>query len=332
MKCLVWMVVLLGLLGGSAFGEKKADPVDLSVTLATKDGSSLVGAPLSKGVRMKSAFGDLALPYELLAGVCLGPAEGQMTVEFKNQDRLSGTCLDEWIGVDTAFGVQKVAVGFIREIRIRSTVPRDGLLAYYPFDGDGGDVVRDASGNERDGKVVGAVYTPEGWKGGAYRVGRGCGYIEIPHNPAWDFGDKPFSISLWLKLDGPPYGDQMLMGHDEGGGPQNKWTFQFWNQQLCFHVNTPQGNGPRIAVAPWRGRVGRWHHLAVTRNGPDFRTYVDGACVAQEKLGRSVPNATAPLTIGQSEMLYVEGMLDDVMIFDRALSEEEIRGMGEGGN
>ncbi len=322
-----WMVglVMLGLAGGMARGEGAKGEAEARILLSTKDGSSLVGTPLAGGVRIETSFGRSAIPYRVMTRARLDAPKGGMVVEFRNQDRLTGTCLEKWIGVSTAFGVQKVPLDFIREIRVLSPARADGLLAYYPFDGDADGQVRDASGNGRHGRAVGAVFVPDGKRGGAFRVGRRTGYLEVPHDAAWNFGDKPFTIALWVKLESLPYGEQTLIGHNEGGGSRNKWGFQFNRGQLNFHVNSPQGPAPRIAAVPWQGAVGQWHHVAVTREGDVYRIYLDGECVAEDRHGGAVPGANAPLTIGQGEDLYVEAVLDEVRIAERALPPEEIQ-------
>ena len=332
MKHWIAAAIVAGLWAGSVSGvERKGGEKteSFSVTLRTRDGSSLEGTPSGTALRMGTVFGDIAIPLGLLNRVQMTGDGGKMIAEFKNQDRLSGSYLDGWAVVDTAFGRQKIQRSMIREIRFRSAARNQGLIAYYPFDGDGDPVVRDASGNGRDGAVRGAVYAQEGRKGGAYRVGKRTGYLQIPDDPAWDFGSKPFSLALWVNLDNLPYGEQMIVGHDDGGGEQNKWAFEFWNGNLCFHVNTPRSESHRIAAIPWRGQVGRWYHLAVTREGNRFRIYVDGTWVSEAKHDLPVPNSQAPLTLGQAEVLFIEGLLDEVMVFDHALSDEEIRRLAD---
>lgn len=332
MKRWIAGLIVAGLWAGSASGADKGGTEKaeaFSVTVRTQDGSSLEGTPAGNALRMETVFGDITVPLRLLTRVQMTGDGGEMVAEFKNQDRLSGKYLDDWVVVKAVFGVQKIPRAMVREIRIRRAAQRQGLIAYYPFDEDGDPAVRDASGNERDGAVRGAVYAQEGRKGGAYRVGRRTGYLQIPDDPAWDFGSKPFSIALWVNLDSLPYGEQMIIGHDDGGGEQNKWAFEFWNGNLCFHVNTPRSESHRIAAIPWRGQVGRWYHLAVTRDGDRFRIYVDGTWVSEAKHDLPVPNARAPLTLGQAEVLFIEGLLDEVMVFDHALSEEDIRSLAD---
>jgi hypothetical protein len=63
----------------------------------------------------------------------------------------------------------------------------------------------------------------------------------------------------------------------------------------------------------------------VTRNGDAYSIYVDGTRVSTDTNSLPIPVAKAPLTIGQAEGLYVEGTIDEVMIFDRALSGDEVK-------
>ncbi len=63
----------------------------------------------------------------------------------------------------------------------------------------------------------------------------------------------------------------------------------------------------------------------MTRSEDRFQIYVDGAWVSEGKHVKPVPAAQAPLTIGQAEVLFIEGLLDEIMIFERALSLHEIR-------
>ncbi len=335
MRTAMAAMVVVGAWLGSAGGADRISPPQVpvaegfGVTIQTLDGSSLVGTLTESEFRMAAAFGEITVPYRLAGRLRMGKADGALVVEFNNQDRLSGTYLGDGVMVDTAFGRQRIAPAFIREMRVRAPVKGDGWLAYYSFDRDEGGAIRDDSGNGRDGMARGAVFVPDGKRGGAIQVGRRRGFAEVPDDPAWNLADRPFTLALWLKLGAMPYGEQMIVGHNEGGGEQNKWAFEFWQGNVAFHVNTTRSESYRIAAVPWKGTVGQWHHLAVTRDGEVFRIYVDGACVSEATHGLPLPDAKAPLTIGQAEGLFVEGVIDELMIFDRALPEAEIRRMAD---
>src|SRR5262249_51021586 len=72
--------------------------------------------------------------------------------------------------------------------------------------------------------------------------------------------------------------------------------------------------------------VDQWYHLAVTRSRGTFTIYVNGAPVASEKVEMIIPNPDAPLTIGQAHGIgFFSGLIDEVAIYDRALSPTELR-------
>ena len=72
---------------------------------------------------------------------------------------------------------------------------------------------------------------------------------------------------------------------------------------------------------------GEWHHIAGTYDGNQLRLYVDGGLVDSEDYLGSINSTTNPVNIGrnsqQTTRLY-EGAIDDVKIYNRALSAGEI--------
>jgi len=65
-----------------------------------------------------------------------------------------------------------------------------------------------------------------------------------------------------------------------------------------------------------------WYHIVTTYNNGSAKLYVNGAEVASGSGGAMV-NATVPLTIGGTS--YLDGLIDEVRIYNRALSAEEVR-------
>ena len=202
----------------------------------------------------------------------------------------------------------------------------DGLLLYYAFDKDSDGTVVDLSGNCNTGTMKGAKFISEGRVGGACVVGAKVGYIEVPDKNDWSFGSNPFSITMWFKANAAiEHGEHMFVGHDEGGGARNKWAFEVLQGSLGFHINGSTIRSQRIAFHRWIPEQDKWHHIAMTRDGNTYKTYVDGVCVESVINDAPIPSIKAPLTIGQAEGLFVEGSVDEVMVFKRALTDLDVK-------
>ena len=105
----------------------------------------------------------------------------------------------------------------------------------------------------------------------------------------------------------------------------NKWIFWVNGPNLEFHINGL--NGAAFIGVPWSPTTGQWYHVAVTRSGGDtYKFYVDGTQVGGDQTDSTViPDANAPLTLGHAEALpSLNGFLDEVEIFNRALTLDEI--------
>ena len=98
---------------------------------------------------------------------------------------------------------------------------------------------------------------------------------------------------------------------------------------LRFHINSPHPAPVPFphdtVVAPWNPLLGRWYHVAVTRSGSSYALYIDGAQVATDTSIFSIPDPGAPLTIGRAEGVRLNGLVDEVEIFNRALAASEIQ-------
>jgi hypothetical protein len=227
-----------------------------------------------------------------------------------------------------AMGCMLLICGCSGKNRALNGVSPEQLLLQFSFDAGETVSVLDESGNGNDGVVRGAKYEPEGYRGGAFRVGESVGYIEVPSSDAWSFGTNSFSLAFWFKAQSQMPArnrDHFFIGCDEGGGNKNKWGFEYNQGKLMFHMNWPGGwDGQRIAAHPWTPQVGQWCHLAITRSGDTYTIFVDGALASRQNNNMVIPPVQAPLTIGQAENLYVDGVMDEVLIFGRALSEAEV--------
>ena len=199
------------------------------------------------------------------------------------------------------------------------------LVAYWPGDGSA-----DESIAGRDGTLINGAGFDSGVFGQAFELDGANDFVSVPDADAWTLGNDPFTISLWVNFDAIKPGavgslPNVFIAHDQGGGSQPKWVlFYGAGGNLMFHIN---GTGQVFLASPatFPASVGKWHHFALTRNGSTYTFFADGVSLGTQTDSRLIPGASAALTIGQAEGLgFLNGHLDEIRIFDEALSGPEI--------
>lgn len=212
----------------------------------------------------------------------------------------------------------------------------DGLVAHYPLDGD----ATDGSGNGHDGTIIGNVQPTTDRLGQANAAMDFPGtvtaqfpdcFIDVPDSPDFTLGSNPFTLATWARFDAADTSGFYLMGHDVSGGETNKWILWVGTAFVTLHVNgpAPYPNGGLfpITFSGTSAVVGEWHHFAVRRSANDFAIFLDGHAVATSVSTVVIPDPNSTFQLGtaeQSNTRQFNGALDDVRIYDRALTNTEI--------
>ena len=196
----------------------------------------------------------------------------------------------------------------------------------------GDDTAKDLIG-PNDGQLLnGAAYAP-GKVGSGFLLNGGNSAVQVPDSPAWDFGTGDFTIDTWVnltpQLDNPMLpGPQVLVAHDEGPGNIPKWMFWIIEREGTSRLEFYSYPSEAVINVPWDPTPGQWNHVAVSRSGSTFTFYVNGSDIGTRTYAGSVDDANAPLTLGFAETnISLDGILDEVEIFNRALSQSEIQGI-----
>lgn len=188
-----------------------------------------------------------------------------------------------------------------------------------------------------------ALAAPAGKAGRAFAFDGVDDYVEVPDSARWNLGSASLTIDFWIWFDtirGGTTIDQpaaMLVGHDEGPFPRNKWDVAFGGNTLAFHVNTAASESRFLAKTPFAPALHRWYHVAITRQGDLFTIYVDGKQGGSERDARSIPDPKAPLTIGQAESVgygkpfILHGRIDELAIARSALTAAQVRALWTAG-
>ena len=213
------------------------------------------------------------------------------------------------------------------------------LVAHWKFDVGKGDSIKDSSANGIEGKIAGKVKWVEGKHGTAVEFDDdGSGIIKVDTNDKLNFGDD-FSVVFWAKTTQVQakndYSDWWMGGwiinKDLGGQTDvNDWDIANVNGHLVFVTGNPETDKDDLLVSTDPIDDGKWHHYALSRvKKSGLNTlYVDGVKNISEEKGPGfhVSNQTA-MTIGGhpgGAAHAFAGALDDMAIFTRVITEDEI--------
>ncbi|MBI4660500.1 MAG: LamG domain-containing protein [Verrucomicrobia bacterium] len=181
--------------------------------------------------------------------------------------------------------------------------PPQDLIGWWRGEADALDFV-----NAHHGSLKGGPGFFIGRVGAAFSLNGSTDFIEVLDHDAWAFGKNDFSIEFWVSFRGLSASTDVarpaavFVASDEGPGNVNKWFFSLGGGSLCFLVNSPSENVTMFLVrAPFAPTLNQWYHLVLVRGGNVFTVYRDGVVIGTETAAVSVPNAKAPLTIGQAE-------------------------------
>ena len=216
-----------------------------------------------------------------------------------------------------------------------------GPVAYWPFD-DGADPTADASGHGNVGDVVGDGATFGGGNiapipGNVDAIefdGLGTNaepdYVQVPDDDDLTPSGSALTISAWIYPQDVT-GLQMIFGrwHDN---TKFEYELQMWSGQIKFWL----GNELTVATSATTLGSGSWYHVAGVWNGSNLQIYIDGSPDGSSvAFAGSVSNTDTFLSIGGQRWSaqwwrFFDGVIDDVRIYDRALSADEVAILANG--
>ncbi|WP_433368638.1 beta-L-arabinofuranosidase domain-containing protein [Actinoplanes sp. CA-142083] len=203
------------------------------------------------------------------------------------------------------------------------------LVAHYPFDSS----PADASGNGRTATVYSAGYVA-GRSGNALDLNGTSGYAALPGGVL--AGATNFTVALWARLDTVATWSR-LFDFGTGTGANMFLTPRSGSGTARFAITTGGAGGEQRIDAPSALPAGAWTHVAVTRSGNLGVLYVNGAEVARNTALTVSPASLGNTTqnwLGRSQYAdpYLDGALDNVRLYSRALSAAEVSALASGGS
>jgi hypothetical protein len=203
----------------------------------------------------------------------------------------------------------------------------NGLMAYYSFTGN----ANDSTTNSNNGLVIKASLAPDrfGNVDRAYSFNGIDALIQIQSKPYLNLADNEATVAFWAKFDGTST-TRHVLGKSDGPFNQNKWIFYYstFPDRISLHVNRISGGSTFSAPTPFSYDTTSWHHFAITKSGTTFTSFIDGIPTAQGSGPSQLPATSAYFTIGSVEGLsWFKGSLDEIRIYNRALTLKEIQAL-----
>ncbi len=214
----------------------------------------------------------------------------------------------------------------------------NGLVAYYPFNGN----AHDESGNGNDGTVMGAALTSDrfGNPDSAYSFDGGDDYIQVPDDDSLDLSDG-LTIMAWIKSDNTE-GGRVIVSKWNDNTSDHSYIFKDWDDSDRLSIELRDNN--EGVFASLRGAtpitIGEWILVATTFDSNAVKLYLNSAEDASSTATGIIKNSATDMLIGALFTwggIYqnFDGVIDDIRIYNRALTNEEILELyhwQEGGN
>ncbi len=211
---------------------------------------------------------------------------------------------------------------------VPSYVPTNGLVGYWGFDGN----AQDYSGNGNHGTVNGATLTADknGVANKAYNFDGVNDYIQVNNSSSLQ-GLTSISAFIWININSW-YNGYFPVLHKSNGSQHGKYAFLLNTGGGIAHL-VPYENG--FNYSPWS--LNTWIHIGYTIGSGKTNFYVNGQTISSASTGvfPVSSNETLPLIFGMDKpglTEYTNGKLDDIAIYNRVLTQQEITALYTGCN
>lgn len=208
-----------------------------------------------------------------------------------------------------------------RFFRLAGPVTAEGLVAFYKFEGNASDWSTNA--NHGVPSNVSLTTNRFGRADAAYYFsGAPDSLIRVPNSPSLNLSNA-LTLAAWVNFD--PEGvisTRILM--------KDTYDLAFSDAGLAerrpgFTVQTPS---EYLLLTPQRiTQAGKWHFIAGTYDGTAMRLFVDGVQAAERPATGDITPTSSDLVIGQNSEIVADiykGIIDDIRIYNRALSPAEV--------
>ena len=200
----------------------------------------------------------------------------------------------------------------------------DGLVLYHPYDEGKGAEAEDLSGN----KHVGVIDNPK-WVDGKFGKALEFGgpgsdvFVTVESTNALNVDE--FSFMAWINSE-EWNGVRQVVGKSVHGGCGGRVQYGVFSEGAVFKIRL-ETEGGRNDISTDLPETGEFVHIAFTNDTKKTKIYYDGKEMVEGDTPGKLKTNDDPWRVGQDcdRLNYVfSGIIDEVRLWNRALSEEEI--------
>jgi len=313
------------------------------LTIELRDGSRVIGKTPNENLGFHSAtLGDLKLAWSSIRSIEYASSTNTARLTTTNGDTLAVNPSADTVRVEASYGKSEIPMKLVKSIKVAAVAKPgqlpDGLVALWSGEGD----ARDSASGQM-AKVVGGVGYAPGKVGQAFSFNGSSSYVLISNSPSLN-PTGGFSIECWIYPTRDA--DQKILSKwgDEGDYVNNR----------SYGLRTIPGFGLSFDISDLANQcdqsfqifevngvltLNAWNHVAATYDSATGirRLYVNGVNVASHTNAPvAVYDSITPVTIGafmrspDTTRDYFQGLIDELAIYNRALSDDEIQAIYAG--
>ncbi len=197
-----------------------------------------------------------------------------------------------------------------------------GLVAAYGFNEGAGTQALDASGFGNNGSLSGATRSTSGHSGGAASFNGTNASVIVPDSSSLDLTNG-MTVEAWVRPTARSGWRTVVLKESSGNLSYALYAANGASRPVGWITNPTDYSVLGTAAVP----LNTWTHFAVTYDGSSFRFFTNGVLVRTTTNVTAIKPSTGNLRIGGNSVWgeFFSGLIDDVRIYNRALTATEIQ-------
>ena len=202
-----------------------------------------------------------------------------------------------------------------------------GMVGWWKFDETDGTTVKDYSGGNHNGTVVGNAQWAKGKLAGAIQLDGARSFVRVANSQAFNMGGA-MTIASWVNIHSIPSPWAAIVTKGDSA-----WRLSMVQQEPKFHFSFNNFDEKALANSATPVSLNQWHHVAAVYDGSKMKVFVDGQLDATGEWTGGIASNKADVLIGENaerKGRCFDGLVDDLRIYNYALPESQIKALAAG--